>query len=65
MVKRIIRKRPLTDEEVERYSRIRAQIAAELPDIQRRAKAAKSRILLKRAAARLSERETPKFSDPP
>ena len=55
MGKRIIRNRPLTDEETEHYQRIREQIAAELPDIRRRARAAKPRILLKHVLKKLRE----------
>ncbi len=47
MAERIIRDRRLTKEEAERYERIRDQIADELPEIRRRARAAKARILLK------------------
>ena len=36
--KGITRQQPLTDEEAARYQRVREQIAAELPDIRRRAK---------------------------
>jgi len=55
MAKRITRKRRLTDEEAERYQKIRAQVAAELPEIRRRAKAAKPRILLKHVLKKLRE----------
>jgi DNA-binding XRE family transcriptional regulator len=55
MAKRITRNRRLTDEEAERYQRIRAQVAAELPEIRRRAKAAKPRVLLKHVLKRLRE----------
>ena len=55
MGKRIIRNRPLTDEETEHYQWIREQIAAELPDIRRRARAAKPRILLKHVLKKLRE----------
>ena len=37
MEKRIARNRRLTEEEAERYQRIRQQVAAELPEIRRRA----------------------------
>jgi ribosome-binding protein aMBF1 (putative translation factor) len=47
MRQRITRDRPLTDEERLKYRDIRQQIAAELPDIRRRAQAAKPRVLLK------------------
>jgi DNA-binding Xre family transcriptional regulator len=55
MGKRIIRKEALTDEEIERYRQIREQVANELPDIQRRARAAKPQILLKSAVKTLKE----------
>ena len=55
MGKRIIRERRLTDEEVERYRHIRDQIAAEVPDIRRRAQSVKPRILLKCAMKTLKE----------
>jgi DNA-binding Xre family transcriptional regulator len=54
-IRRITRDRRLTDEEAERYQRIRAQIAGELPDIRRRARAAKPRILLKHVLKELRE----------
>ncbi len=47
MVERIFRKRPLTQEESERYQHIREQVAAEWPELRRRALAAKPRVLLK------------------
>jgi DNA-binding Xre family transcriptional regulator len=55
MGERITRERRLTDEEAERYLRIREQVAAELPDIRRRAKDAKPRILLKHILKKLRE----------
>ncbi len=55
MGKRVTRDRLLTDEEAERDQRIREQIAAELPDIRRRARAAKPRIRLKQVLKRLQE----------
>lgn len=55
MGERITRGRRLTDEEAERYQRIREQVAAELPDIRRRAKEAKPRILLKHVLKKLRE----------
>jgi DNA-binding Xre family transcriptional regulator len=55
MGKRITRNRRLTDEEAERYRRIREQVGAELPDIRRRARAAKPRILLKHVLKELRE----------
>jgi len=55
MAKRITRNRRLTDEEAERYQKIRAQVAAELPEIRRRAKAAKPRVLLKHVLKKLRE----------
>lgn len=55
MKKRILRDRRLTDEEVERYRQIRDKVAAEMPEIQQRARAAKPRILLKCAMKILKE----------
>ena len=55
MAERITRDRRLTDEETARYQRIREQVAAELPAIRRRAKAAKPRILLKHVLKKLRE----------
>ncbi len=55
MKRRIPRKRRLTDKEANRYRRIREQIAAELPDIRRRAKAVKPRILFKHVLKTLKE----------
>ena len=55
MGKRIMRDRRLTDEEAERYQRIREQVAGELPEIRRRARAAKPRILLKHVLKKLRE----------
>ena len=55
MMKRLPRKRQLTEEELERYRTIRGQVAAELPDIRRRAQSAKPRILLKCAMKTLKE----------
>lgn len=55
MGKRIIRDRPLTDLEKEKYRKIREQVAEELPDIKRRAKAAKPRIRLKYVLKALKE----------
>jgi DNA-binding Xre family transcriptional regulator len=55
MEKRIRRERRLTDEEAERYQRIRRQVDAELPDIRRRARAAKPRILLRHVLKKLRE----------
>ena len=55
MGKRIARARRLTDEEAERYQRIREQVSAELPDIRRRAREAKPRILLKHVLKKLRE----------
>lgn len=55
MPKRIHRRRPLSDAEVERYRQLRERIAAELPDIRRRARAAKPRILLKQLLKALGE----------
>jgi hypothetical protein len=55
MSKRIVRDRRLTDEEAEHYQQIRQQVARELPDIRRRARAAKPRILLKHVLKTLRE----------
>ncbi len=55
MGKRITRNRPLTDEEAEHYRRIREQVDVELPDMRRRAKAAKPRVLLKHVLKELRE----------
>ncbi len=55
MGKRIVRDRPLTDDEKAKYRGIRQQVAAELPDIRRRAKAAKPRIMLKQLLKTLKE----------
>jgi DNA-binding XRE family transcriptional regulator len=53
--KGITRQQPLTDDEAARYQRVREQIAAELPDIRRRAQAAKPRILLKHVLGNLRQ----------
>ena len=53
--KGITRQQPLTDEEAARYQRMREQIAAELPDIRRRAQAGKPRILLKHVLGNLRQ----------
>jgi predicted transcriptional regulator len=55
MGKRITRDRRLTDEEAERYQQIRERVAGELPDIRRRAGAAKPRIFLKHVLKKLRE----------
>ena len=55
MGKRITRNRRLTDEEKAKYGRIRRQIAEELPEIKRRGKAVKQRILLKQVLKALKE----------
>ncbi|MGA2064453.1 MAG: helix-turn-helix transcriptional regulator [Thermoguttaceae bacterium] len=55
MGERIRRDRRLTDEEAERYQRVREGVAAELPEIRRLAKAAKPRILLKQALKTLKD----------
>ena len=55
MGERIRRDRRLTAEEAEHYQRIREEVAAELPDIQKRARAAKPRILLKHVLKQLRE----------
>jgi DNA-binding Xre family transcriptional regulator len=55
---RITRSQALTDDEKIKYGEIRRQIADELPEIKRRAKAAKPRILLKQVLYALKmERE--------
>ena len=54
-IRRTNRDRRLTDEEKLKYREIRRQVAEELPDIKRRAKAAKPRILLKRVLHALKE----------
>jgi DNA-binding Xre family transcriptional regulator len=52
------RQRRLTDEEAARYRHVREQIAAELPEIRREAKAVKPRVLLKHVLGNLRlERE--------
>lgn len=53
--RRINRDRPLTDEEKLKYRELRGQIADELPEIKRRARAAKPRILLKRVLHALKQ----------
>ena len=55
MERRLTRDRRLTDEEAEHYQRIRQQVSAELPDIRRRARAAKPRIMLKHVLKKLRE----------
>ena len=55
MGQRITRNRPLTEVEKLRYRQIRSQIAEELPDIKRRARAAKPRILLKQVLQALKQ----------
>lgn len=55
MGKRVTRTRRLTDEEAERYQRLREQIVAEWPDIRRKAQAAKPRIRLKHVLKTLKE----------
>ena len=58
MGRRIQRERPLTDEEKLKYREIRRQVADELPDIKRRARKAKPRVLLKQVLHALrQERE--------
>ncbi len=52
---RITRNRRLTEEESAKYRTVREQIAEELPEIRRRAKAAKQRILLKQVLKALKE----------
>ena len=53
--KRITRSRRLTDDEKDRYRKIRGQVAAELPEIKRRAKLAKPRILLRQVLVALKD----------
>ena len=55
MAKRITRDRRLTDEDKGKYGNVREQIAEELPEIRRRGKAAKQRILLKQVLKALKE----------
>lgn len=55
MGKRIIRERHLTDEEKAKYRAIRLQVADELPEIKRRAAAAKPRVRLKQVFKALKE----------
>lgn len=55
MGKRITRDRRLTDEESQRYQQVREQVAAELPEIRRRARAAKPGILLKHVLKKLRD----------
>lgn len=58
MGRRITRDRPLSAEEKLKYGEIRRQIAEELPEIARRGRAAKPRILLKHVLSALKrERE--------
>jgi len=52
---RITRDRPLSDDERRKYGEIRRQIAEELPEIKRRALAAKPRILLKQVLHALKQ----------
>ncbi|MEX2317899.1 MAG: helix-turn-helix transcriptional regulator [Pirellulales bacterium] len=53
--RRINRGRPLSDEERLKYREIRRQVADELPEIKRRARVAKPRILLKRVLHALKQ----------
>jgi ribosome-binding protein aMBF1 (putative translation factor) len=55
MGKRIVRDRPLTDDEKAKFREIRRQVAEEMPEIRRRARAAKPRILLKQVLKALKE----------
>jgi DNA-binding Xre family transcriptional regulator len=55
MGKRVFRKGPLTAEDIDRYQRVRDQVAAEMPEIRRRAQSAKPRVLLKYAMKTLKE----------
>ena len=58
MGQRITRSRALSEEEKLKYREVRRQIADELPDIKRRARVAKPRILLKQVLQALrQERE--------
>ena len=55
MGKRITRNRRLTDEETAKYGKVRRRIAEELPEIKRRGKTVKQRILLKQVLKALKE----------
>lgn len=55
MGKRITRNRRLTDEEKGKYGKIREQVAEELPEIQRRGKELKQRVLLRQVLKALKE----------
>jgi len=55
MAKRITRDRPLTDAEKQSNRIVRRQIADELPDIKRRGRQAKQRLLLKHVLKALRE----------
>lgn len=55
MERRVTRDSPLSDEEKSRYRELRRQIADELPDIRRRARAARPRILLKQVLHALKQ----------
>ncbi len=52
---RVTRNRPLTEGEKLKYQEIRRQVADELPEIRRRAQAAKPRILLKQVLLALKQ----------
>jgi DNA-binding Xre family transcriptional regulator len=55
MGKRIVRRREIAGDELERCRKIRKQVAEELPEIRRWAQSAKPRILLKSAVKTLKE----------
>lgn len=55
MGKRITRNRPLTDQQKVKYRTVREQVAEELPEIKRRGKAVKQRILLKQVLGALKK----------
>lgn len=55
MGRRITGNRRLTDQEKAKYRAVRQQIAEELPEIKRRGKAARQRILLKQVLQALKE----------
>jgi len=55
MGERVRRDRRLTEQEAEHYQEIRQKVDAELPDIRRRAQAAKPRILLKHVLKQLRD----------
>jgi DNA-binding Xre family transcriptional regulator len=55
MGRRATRERPLSEEEKAKFREVRRQIADELPDIRRRARAARPRVLLKQVLQALKE----------